>query len=399
MGRAGWIALGVCLFACAGFAPAQAPLPNGTPSEEALRKLAAQLSGPKSGFPKLSEGQLEWLQMLAKDPKFRRELEQELRNNPQLIEQLKQAEPDLAKRIQKEIPNLPPGETRPSPNIPGQPPQPPGTPNPNSPKTPNPAEENREFQEMAKLWEQAVGPLDNTPAVKQALLDMFNGSPGSKPGGKPFWADWKSSKPGQGGNASFLKWLQGLNGGSGKTNLKMPKWFGGKAPNLEAPSMKMPTAPKIPSLGFSGFDFNVGGFSGLGSAGMALGIALLVGLVSFLIWKFAPQLGLGRSRSPKALPGLGPWPIDPRSIADRAGLIVAFEYISVLLCGDGARVWNHATIAEALRDSVPAAAPFAEPLARLYALARYTPQSEQLSPETIEEGRGYLCRLAGVPQE
>jgi hypothetical protein len=88
--------------------------------------------------------------------------------------------------------------------------------------------------------------------------------------------------------------------------------------------------------------------------------------------------------------------VDPRHITDREALVKAFEYLSVLVCGRGARVWNHVTIASALERAVPQAEALADPLARLYAVARYTPADEPLPPGAIAEARGYLCDLAGV---
>jgi hypothetical protein len=406
---AGRIALGVALLSEAGLGMAQSPLPQGTPSDEALRKLAAQLGAPPSGLSRLSPDELRFLEFLTKqaqaDPNFRRDLEKLVKDDPTLVQRVKESQPELAESIRRQFkpndPLMPPASDTKPPFVPGQTTPPGGVPNPPMPNLPkrNPAEDNREFQEMAKLWEQTFGPIDNTPAVKQALLDMLSGSPGSKPGGKPFWADW-DAKSGQGanGNPSFAKWLQGLNGGTGSTKLKLPKWLGGQAKSFQAPSIgKLPTAPKMPSAGIGGFDIGLGGLAGLGSVGTAIIVVALAALLAFLVWKFAPQLGLARKRVPRPLPGLGPWPLDPRTIEDRNGLVRAFEYVSVLLCGDGARVWNHATIAEALREAVPAAAPFAGPLAKLYALARYSPHSEQLSMEAIAEARGYLCRLAEVP--
>jgi hypothetical protein len=122
--------------------------------------------------------------------------------------------------------------------------------------------------------------------------------------------------------------------------------------------------------------------------------AAAVGLVLWWLW---PKLTGKAADGPRPLPGLGPWPLDPRTITDREALVKAFEYLSVLVCGAGARVWNHVTIAGALERAVPQAEALADPLARLYAVARYTPANEPIPPATIAEARGYLCELAGVP--
>ena len=80
----------------------------------------------------------------------------------------------------------------------------------------------------------------------------------------------------------------------------------------------------------------------------------------------------------------------------RENLIVAFEYLSVLSCGYGAKNWNHITIANELRRVVPEADPIADELGELYALARYTPAEQTLPPHVIPDARQFLCELAGV---
>lgn len=122
----------------------------------------------------------------------------------------------------------------------------------------------------------------------------------------------------------------------------------------------------------------------------------MVAAVGLVLWWLWPKLMARGEPGPRPLPGLGPWPVDPRHIADREALVKAFEYLSVLVCGGGARVWNHLTIASALERAVPQAEALADPLARLYAVARYTPAYEPLPPGAIAEAREYLCELAGV---
>ena len=121
---------------------------------------------------------------------------------------------------------------------------------------------------------------------------------------------------------------------------------------------------------------------------------------ALVLWRFWPylsgKLGVGAG-VPRPLPGLGPWPVDPREIADRDALVRAFEYLSVLVCGAGAKAWNHVTIAAALGRAVgDAGTAAAEPLARLYAVARYTPADEPLTAGDLAEARLHLSRLAGV---
>jgi len=125
---------------------------------------------------------------------------------------------------------------------------------------------------------------------------------------------------------------------------------------------------------------------------------IVAAVVGFLIWKFLPMIREARNRRLQPLPGQGPWPVDPRTIRDRASLVIAFEYLSILVCGNGAVVWNHMTIAEALRSALPQKEHLAEPLARLYAVARYTPLREEIPAEAYAEARHCLCQLAGVSE-
>ncbi|MBL8865538.1 MAG: hypothetical protein JNK93_08245 [Planctomycetia bacterium] len=104
----------------------------------------------------------------------------------------------------------------------------------------------------------------------------------------------------------------------------------------------------------------------------------------------------GGSPAAQAVRSLGRWPVDPRTIASREELVRAFEYLSILLCGDAARVWNHLTIARALRRQIPASDLVADELAKLYELARYTPANEAMSPASLADARRCLCHLAGV---
>jgi hypothetical protein len=197
-----------------------------------------------------------------------------------------------------------------------------------------------------------------------------------------------SSSNGQ--QSGFISWLKNTGNNPPSWWKDMGKWNNnGPPPNLGGGGSSW-NSPQYSGGSFGGGD--------LGSA--ALPVILFVGVlvalaVAFVAWRYWPQIK-AMANKPKPIPGLGPWTIDPRDVKDRETLVKAFEYLSVLICGDGARMWNHLTIAEAFRENVPGAAPFAEPLARLYALARYSPANEPISGEDIAEARGYLCRLAEV---
>jgi hypothetical protein len=117
-------------------------------------------------------------------------------------------------------------------------------------------------------------------------------------------------------------------------------------------------------------------------------------VAAVLLW---PRLLKRLAGGPTPVPGLGPWPLDPRTVSSRADLVRAFEYLSVLVNGDPARTYSHEAAAAALRAAVPQAADAAVPLADAYALARYTPAEVALEDADIAAARRHLCRLAGVP--
>jgi hypothetical protein len=122
---------------------------------------------------------------------------------------------------------------------------------------------------------------------------------------------------------------------------------------------------------------------------------VLMAVAAFLIWRYFPtHRGVTRDKLDLSR---RPWPVDPRAVADRESLVRAFEYLSIVLCGDAARVWNHRTIAVALDSRVAGAENVSHELASLYELARYTPANEPLSPEALASARRSLCQLAGIP--
>ena len=346
---------GILLFATfAGTLHAQGskytPVKGGTQDPEALKKLAAMLGtggGKQQPIdPKLAELLNKWLKDTENDPEARKRMidyarKQKEENPEQFQQDFKKNNPNISdddlKKLMQNLgkpgdppPVLPkPGDPpitpkpMPNPNVPPMPmPDPNGgfpeqpLPNPPTTKPPSPTQpKNAEQVEGAvQMWEQTVGPIDSTPAVKDAIIDLFgNGASGEKPA-------WMNSADGKSSSASQS----------------------------------------------SGF------------------------------WKFLPMIKEARARRLQPLPGQGPWPVDPRTIHDRESLVIAFEYLSILVCGNGAVVWNHMTIAEALRDALPDREHLAEPLARLYAVARYTPLREEIPESAYAEARRCLCALAGV---
>jgi len=410
------------------------PLPAKNLDPEALKRLSAMLNGGGESS-KLDAQQLELLQRFLKDTEndpVRRQAmidaaRQQYQDNPQQFQRdLKQTNPNASNEDLKQLmqnlgkpgdpppPRLPkPGERPPASRPQPTEPKPPGS-NPNRPNDPfNPGPVNKQpipnpqqagnkpganseqVQGAVQMWEQTVGPIDSTPAVKDAIVDLFgNGGPGSNQ--KPFWDTTPDT--GSGGSTPSSDFWKFMNGGSGgASNWSTPSWM----KNFNASS---PSAPSAPKTGFNAPSApNIGGLGGIGIAGLGtvgtvIFALIFAAIIGFLIWKFLPLVKELRNRTPKPLPGQGPWPIDPRTIHDREGLVLAFEYLSILVCGNGAVVWNHLTIAEALRDALPHVEHLAEPLARLYAVARYTPLREEIPASAYAEARHCLCQLAGVSE-
>lgn len=420
----------VILVMCLGSAQAQVgeynPLPTGAGDPESLNRLAALLGqgNPAPPFdPKMLKLVEDFLKSTENDPAARQRLlemgRQQAKDNPEL---LKRSNPNLNNDDLKKLaeglgkpgepmPQLPkPGSRPPLPQpnpvgtpanpplpgqkFPGQPPSQSQFPNqPRSGKQPGRGDPNSEqVQGAVQMWEQSVGPIDSTPAVKDAIIDLFGNGTGG-PNERPFW-DNPDFDGGQStkatSNSSTWNFLKG-------SNWTAPNWL----KNINSPSSSTPTAPQSSFNGPSAPSF--GGFGSVGLAGMGtVGTVILVliigAVIGFLIWKFLPLIQEARNRRLQPLPGQGPWPVDPRTIRDRPGLVLAFEYLSILVCGNGAVVWNHLTIAEALRNALPDREHLAEPLARLYAVARYTPLREEIPESAYAEARHCLCQLAGVAE-
>ena len=400
------------------------PVQGGTRDPEALKKLAAILGSGGQSQPdqKMMDIFKKWMKDTENRPEERQRMMDAVRKqaeeNPQQFQNdLKKNNPNLGEADLKKLmeglgkpgdppPTLPkPGDRPPAPTLTkppvGAPPQPGNPPPFNPPQQPlqrpgQPDPNSEQVQGAVQVWEQTVGPIDSTPAVKDAIVDLFGNGTGG-PNGKPFWdgLDTGSGSESSSSNSGFWKFLNGGSGGSG-SNWNTPSWLknfsAGSAPSApNAPKTSM-SGPSLPGMGGMGGM----GFAGLGTVGTVILILIVAAVVGFLLWKFLPMIREARNRRLQPLPGQGPWPVDPRTIRDREALVIAFEYLSILVCGNGAVVWNHMTIAEALRDALPDREHLAEPLARLYAVARYTPIREEIPESAYAEARRCLCALAGV---
>lgn len=146
-------------------------------------------------------------------------------------------------------------------------------------------------------------------------------------------------------------------------NLRMPD-LSRFAPNVRLPHLEMnpPELPSTPHLVAAEMDARAVG------NGLLAGVGVMV--LAAVVWRLlggrlAPSAGRQRV--------LGPWPLDPARVASRVELIQAFEYLSLLRCGEPARSWHHRAIAECLSGSEAGRREAAARLAELYEQARYAP--------------------------
>jgi hypothetical protein len=302
-------------------------------------------------------------------------------------------------------PFMPPGPNQPEQPRPDNkwkidPQNPLGTP----PESPEKAAKTKAVETATAIWEKNVGPIDESPGVKKALIDLV-----SDPDAMELLSDGKGNtifdaleKDNPNGD-NFRDWF-----GGGDSNWEWPKFdlgwgrgdndidFGGRR-NRNRDLGRDWDGPSH-ARGSSAFDgmgsFNLGGMQ----VPWLLMLLVLLAVVAAVLWW---QWGaLFKPREPGAAAGEsgGGWPIDPRQINSREDVVKAFEYLSVLLCGAGAKTWTHSTIADELSRLAESEPDTALKLARLYELARYAPLDEPLTRAELLEARRLACELAGLDE-
>lgn len=300
----------------------------------------------------------------------------------------------------------------PMPNPMGDPPEriepsPSKLPNPNEP---NESSRDRAARAAGSLWERNIGPLDDTPAMKRALFDLVEGTEGiTDSDGKSFWDNLSMES---GDATSLADLIDGAALGDSwsfsKIDFSLGDWgnSGGDTGSGSSPSKdswwkrltgdrkpSTPSSPRTPS-GSGGFNFGIPSLQGGWLPVVILAALVAIGVIA---WK----LRSWQARSAAARFGLGgaDWPIDPRRITTREHVVIAFEFLSVLICGPAAKTWTHNTIAEVLADLATTHGETAVMLARLYELARYAPLDEPLTTAELAEARRLVCHLAGLEHE
>ncbi|MBM3980497.1 MAG: hypothetical protein FJ304_09440 [Planctomycetes bacterium] len=268
--------------------------------------------------------------------------------------------------------------------------------------TPEKMAKTKAVEAATALWEKNVGPIDESPAVRRALIDLISDNDmmealtDSK--GRNIFEMFENGGDGDG----FGKLFEGGEGGGWEWPKFEFNWgrdrdnnfdFGNRRDRAPDWGRDRDTAPRSRSStsldGLGTFSFG-----GAQVPWLLLVILLAVIVAAVVWWKWKDIV---RPRAARAGPaGPMPWPLDPRDINSREDVVRAFEYLSVLICGPGAKTWTHSTIADELSALVKTHGATAVKLARLYELARYAPLDEPLTRDELLEARRLVCDLAGM---
>ncbi len=254
--------------------------------------------------------------------------------NGQPIDPKKPPQIDPAQNgIDPRIPPVPPVQQQDGPPNDGKhrfdPDNPLGDPN----QTPDKIAKSKTVEAASALWEKNIGPIDESPAVKRALIDLVS--------------DGDIMNALTDGNGRNM--LEGMDGdedkfgslfGNSDSSFEWPKldfsWGFGRDLDLDFGSgqTRIPDRPaREPSRSSSSGGWGTLDFGGLQVPWLLLFLilGLLVGAIVW--WKWGSMI---RPRVPVAgLTGPAPWPVDPREINTREDVVKAFEYLSVRICGRG----------------------------------------------------------------
>ena len=266
------------------------------------------------------------------------------------------------------------------------------------PEPPEKVAKTKAAEAATALWEKNVGPIEETPAVKRAILDLVSDTEAmdalTDEKGNNFFdslkGDGKDDNPFGNlfGNDSGWEWPKfDFNWSRGRDfDLDIGS---GRSRNRDTPTLDAPR-----------------GRSGSFSSGLEFGtvrvpwllVLILVALVAAVLvwWKWDTLVP--PNRTTVGADGPGEWPIDPRQINTREDVVKAFEFLSVLICGPEAKTWTHSTIADELTALAATHGETALKLARLYELARYAPLDEPLTRVELLEARRLVCDLAGMDE-
>lgn len=257
------------------------------------------------------------------------------------------------------------------------------------------------------LWEKNVGPIDESPAVKKAIIDLVSDNEAmdalTDSKGRNFFESL-----GNEGKDDKFGGLFGDGNGEG-SSWEWPKldldWGRNRDMDIDIGQGRdrdrrnQDFTPRESSPRSSSSSGGGGGLGSFDFGGMQVPVLLFVILFALILgalvwWKWG---SIVKPRTAAAVAGgPEPWPIDPHDINSREDVVKAFEYLSVLICGPSAKMWTHSTIADELSTLAATHGETAVKLARLYELARYAPLDEPLTRTELMEARRLVCDLAGI---
>lgn len=160
----------------------------------------------------------------------------------------------------------------------------------------------------------------------------------------------------------------------------LPRW-NWTMPSVTRPALPSVSSPSMPTA--SAF-------------GMVATWLLGIGVIAALVWQASRWLKYSGHRARVSTAELGPWPVDPQQITTRAELVLAFDYLAVLMFGMQARTLNHRAVARSFAAHSAPHAEIAGQLAALYEQARYTNGVEMLLEADRDLARRTVAQLAGA---
>jgi hypothetical protein len=169
-------------------------------------------------------------------------------------------------------------------------------------------------------------------------------------------------------------------------------------PNIDLPHAHFP-APSLPSLNVPTVNMPAPSSSQGETIFLSVFTAAVVGLV---LWRlYSGMLNRRRQKQgPNWAEGdpasAGHRSLDLSLLKSREDLIRAFEQLSLVKLGSGARSWNHLHLAAGLGGKLNEHRQLANHLAFLYEQARYAPGDGSLSPDALRIAHRELAILAGV---
>jgi hypothetical protein len=286
---------------------------------------------------------------------------------------------------------MPPSTTPPSTGGPDRTPPPTTTPSPaNTPPNPprgEPSERQREIYDwLLRRMEGLEGlgkSVNDSPALREMVRDLsrYTLDAANLPSGQGIDARLAGLGDSLDRNTSWLdkgwSWVRGIEL-PGAPNVRLPSVnVAGGVPSMRVPNASVPHASA-------------------GSVGKVLLWLVVLALLGVVLWKLLrARLAFLGGKSEEEWK-LGPWPVRPQAMTTREDLVRAFEYLSLLLLGRQARVWNHIDIAGRLGGNEAVKQAAAMTLAGVYEKARYAPADEPLGADALAAARRDLCLLAGV---